>query len=371
MKGFSMKFWPWIGHRLRELFLYKEWLTQPSSKSVIFFPSSGKGDGASYLRAYCIADELKKIGWRTVVVPHQLELLQRLRIVKLLKPDILYFQMTRHESNRFNYFEGERIVFDIDDADYLDASKVNDIEVFCRNSLIVITGSQTVKAWCESFNKSTHVIWTGTPDNVAPKLITKPSKRDAIVAWGCSSSQSYPAELNFMIEVMDKLSNKCHFTFRLYGVTNIEEAIRSFGFLTNKGVSVEYFEYMSYQSFLDSLAYVAVGLNPLLPQKSKFSEGKSFGKVLAYLVSKCVVVASDEVDHSQFFRNASSTLNPPNNKNGELVSTVDEWVNSIEKYIKQPLKRDAITEQASIDFEAQLTSKVSAKKVSDLLDKLI
>ena len=118
---------------------------------------------------------------------------------------------------------------------------------------------------------------------------------------------------------------------------------------------------MNYGDFVTSLSEVAVGLQPI-DASSKLSLGKSFGKVLAYLVADVAVVASDNVDHSEFFRDG---------ENGFLVRDLDGWINAVEILLKNPSKREQIARAAHSDYEQTLSIEAAARKVDTILRGLL
>ena len=77
----------WIGHRFREVAVHIDRILQNSELPRIAF-CVGDGDNgmSSGLRGYSLARELRKFQWRTIVIPKQLELSQRQRIVRTEKP---------------------------------------------------------------------------------------------------------------------------------------------------------------------------------------------------------------------------------------------------------------------------------------------
>ena len=87
---------------------------------VVLFPSNSAGDASSNLRVYLAAPELRRLGWRVVVVPDSLDLSQRRRILRLEQPDVIFMNQTRHPLNRPKLYAPIPIVLDADDADYLD-----------------------------------------------------------------------------------------------------------------------------------------------------------------------------------------------------------------------------------------------------------
>src|SRR6266567_276231 len=63
---------------------------------VLVLPSYGPDDGASRLRAWWVADELRECGWRSTAVPPHLTLAQRLRLIHREQPAVLLMQQARH-----------------------------------------------------------------------------------------------------------------------------------------------------------------------------------------------------------------------------------------------------------------------------------
>ncbi len=358
-----MKLKPWIGHRVREIFVHLTWFFQPKSDlTVAIFPSGDKSQGSSNLRAIEIGKALTKLGWRVSVVPMQLEYSQRLRILQLQKPKVIFLQKARHSLNRPGLYQNIPIVFDIDDADYLDPLQYDGIVDCLSASKAVIAGSSIVANWCKAFNSSVDVVWTGTPVAIAANEAIPSAKRAPIVAWACSMSLGYPVEAEFVVNTLVLLAERINFEFWLYGVDSEPQADLLFGRLREKGIALRYFNFMPYQNFINSLGAVSVGLNPLLPEQSAYSQGKSFGKVLAYLVANVAIVASDAVDHRGFFEHK---------KNGMLADRSEEWVESIYELLVNSDLRQSLVENAYNDYCTKLTTEVAAKKVSTILSAVI
>src|SRR5262249_58601733 len=109
----------------------------------------------------------------------------------------------------------------------------------------------------------------------------------------------------------------CGSRFDLYGVDDGPAAEPYLDPLRRAGMAVRTYPRLPYRTFIRTLSRATVGLQPVCTD-SPFSQGKSFGKVLAYLAANVPVVATDEVDHPVFFRDA---------ENGFLVgNSVPEWV---------------------------------------------
>ena len=106
--------------------------------------------------------------------------------------------------------------------------------------------------------------------------------------------------------------------------------------LKAEGIEVEVYGSRRYTQFVSSLGTVAIGLHPVILE-NKFSRGKSFGKLLAYMAADVAVVTSNEVDHPLFFRHG---------ENGMLVRTVEEWTEACLYLLDNPAERGRIAREA-------------------------
>jgi hypothetical protein len=318
------------------------------------------------LRAYKVGEDLKEFGWRVTVVAPQCELVQRRRILRWERPDLVMIQKGRHPLNWPAYYPGQKIVFDIDDADFLDPGQREQVEACCRGSLGVIAGSHYVADWCRQFQPRTEVIWTGSPIP-AVRAQPRPKSRRPILTWANSDPAQYPREAELVRAVVERLADKEKFEFWLFGHRRGADNAFTQGF-TSLPIPVKLFEYMPYERFLDSLREVAVGLSPQL-RSTEYNLGKSFGKVLAYLTSEVAVVASDAADMPKFFRSGETGMLV---KEGSTFDeTVDRWVESTLPLLRDPARRQAMAEAAYDDFVRDLSTKSSTNKVDRFLRETI
>lgn len=342
-----------IGHRYREVTLYPRLAVVGSQPKAMFFPSSIR-EGASHLRAYNMSDALRELGWNSVIVPKQLEIEQRARLIKMYDPDVLFFQQCRHEFNDAEYSFGRPYVLDIDDADFFKPELHDKIARTCAGASGVIAGSKFIADWCRKYNSNTRVVWTGTPvsDGARPRHAT----RGPVIAWAQRAPLRYPRELEFVRKFHDALrATGKEFTLRLYGATTPEEhdqLSRYFG----PDARLELIPLLSYDAFLRSLQDVSIGLSPIIFQ-SEFSRGKSFGKILGYLDAKVPVIVSDEADHGQFFTPES----------GVVSNDPEVWVRKAAEMLESVELRDRMADAAFHDFETRLTTETAAGLVDRFL----
>jgi hypothetical protein len=309
---------------------------------------------ASGLRGYSLAQELRHFGWRTILLPKQIELSQRQRLVRLEHPHVVVLQKSRHPLNRPKYFPGSTCVFDIDDADFVNPNFHDSVIECIRESAGVIAGSHFVAEYARQFNSRVWVVWTGSrPTNRPPARKLNPP----VVAWAISDVDLYPNEFAFVLSALNSVKTN-NWQFWLFGVADAEKLQNRLTSFARRGIPCRMFPFMPYQDFLRTLDMVSIGLAPLVPSKSEFSQGKSFGKVLGYLNSRAAIVASDSADHPKFFKDSL---------NGFLASNPHEFAERIERLLSDENLRKLITERAYHDYVAQLSISAVAKRMDSLL----
>jgi hypothetical protein len=351
----------WVGHRCRELLVHAQRLTKPivPGRSVVVFPGESATGSASDLRATAIARELGRLGWRATAVPAQLELEQRLRIIRAEQPDVIFLQQSRHPLNRPRYYPGIPCVFDADDADILDQNCRDAVIECCVDSVAVVAGSRFLANEFRPYNNRISIVWTGTYLGHSHRVVPTESRMPS-VAWATSDPLGYSHEAELVREVIIQLAQRTRFRYYQYGVrSNQRDEIERFlAPIRRSGVPVSVIERAAYNRFVRSLEPVAVGLQPVCTE-SPFSRGKSFGKLLAYLAADVAIVASHAVDHPLFFRDRINGLLVPNE--------VDRWVDSVALLLQEPSLRARIVARARSDFLARLTTAAAAELVGDVL----
>jgi glycosyltransferase involved in cell wall biosynthesis len=125
-----------------------------------------------------------------------------------------------------------------------------------------------------------------------------------------------------------------------------------------EGVTVTLMPSMPYPQYVASLEDVAVGMQPIV---SEWSQGKSFGKLLACMSSEAAVVCSDAADHALVFDGG----------NGILARGVDDWVDGIRRYLDSPAERERAAGLAYQAYQERLTTPVAAQALDALVSALV
>ena len=349
----------WVGHRVREAAVHVDRLSQnPSLPRIIFSVGNDNMGDSSGLRGYAVAKELQKFGWRTSVIPKQLELSQRQRLVRLERPDVVVLQKGKHPLNRPKYYANATCVFDIDDADFLEPSHREGTIECMANSAGVIAGSSFVADFARRYNSRVEVIWTGsTPSKYGAAQKAWPP----VVAFAVSDVSLYPAECAFVVSSLSRVRSK-DWQFWLFGVNDPSLGQRMTADLQDRGISCRIFSFMNYQKFLRTLEMVSIGLAPIVPSNAAHIVGKSFGKILSYLNCRAATVASDFADHPLFFQNGI---------NGYLASGPEEFAECIELLLSDGELREQIAERAYKDYIDKLSTHAAAKKTDNFIRELV
>ena len=345
----------------REIVLHLERLrSNKSDKAIVMFPwQSERGSSSSRERVYRIAVYLRLQGWRVIVVPHQLSLTQRRRILKLEKPDILLIQTSRHDLNRPALYQAKNIVFDIDDADFENPAARQSVIDCCSGSSMVICGSTYISNFCRQYNDQTYVVWTGMENQHAQYPL--PSTRSHIVAWGTSNSLAYAAERAFIGRIVKILSQRLKFELWLYGASEHPDLLDFRSQMQDMGIPCKLIPPMSFAEYHKSLESCAVGLHPISMENS-FSRGKSFGKLNSYIQRGVPIITQRALDYPEFFSDGHSAM---------LVDSEEAWANKIEELLEQPRLRDSLASNAFSAFLQELDTPVVARKVGKLLEQIL
>ncbi|HEY9742967.1 MAG TPA: glycosyltransferase [Coleofasciculaceae cyanobacterium] len=362
-----MSFKSSVKNRLREGLVHFKRMTSPQSeKRLVIFPFWDFEDSSSRERAYNLGENLRTLGWRVTIVPFQLELEQRRRILQLEKPKILYIQKGRHQLNFPELYDVPRIVFDLDDADFVwpddfatFPNQKDQIIRCCQGSDLVICGSKFLADFCRQYNSNTHIVWTGMANQELD--YPPPSQRQRIIAWGTSSSVNYVGEREFLGDVMIKLREKVDFEFWVYGATDFQALQPFVDRLAEHNIQVKLFPLLSFDEYHNSLENAVVGLHPI-GDSDLFSLGKSFGKLNSYMLRGVPIVVHRKLDYPEFFQDG---------ENGMLASELEEWVEKIYQLLVEPALRDKVAAQAKLDFQRELSSRAAAQKVHALLETLL
>ena len=350
----------WAGHRGREAGIYLRRLgSRRRAKEIVFFPFGDRENVSSRDRVYVLGEELRRLGWGVTVVPKQLELGQRRRVLRLVKPDILFIQKDYHPLNWPDLYEAKHKVFDLDDADFVDPKLHDQVVACCKRTELVICGNRYVADFCRKYNPNTHVVWNGAEARRRPT--SPPSTRRPVVAWGSGDSNAYSYEREFLGDVMTLVTRATEVEFRVYGVRD-RGALEPFVLrMKQNQVNLKLFPLQPFEQHLLSVQEAAVGVHPV--GNNPFNLGKSFGKLSAYMMCDVPVVVHRKNDFPEFYEDGV---------NGMLAGDdVAEWAEKIVRILRDPPLRDRLANKAWESYAERLNGRVAAGKVDRLLNSLL
>ncbi len=351
-----------VAHRVRELGTLSSHLFVRRRPRLIAFPSTSWNTASGLLWGKGAMAQMRSLGWDIVLVPPQLEHTQRQRLCRILKPDAVLCIKARTWKNHPKHFAQYPFIFLLDDADFLDPQETDHIIECIKAASLVIAANEYVANWCRQYSTYVEKIWVPHPPRAAPPKTTNAS-RDRIVMWAPADPESYPIESRFVAEVICKLrSSRDDFEFWMTGCKDQGWAKQFAKPMLDSGVKLKQFGYFkAFDDYLDTIAQTAVGLHPV-KLENPYAQGKSFGKILSYIVSSTAVITDPVPDHADFINHQS---------NGMLASSIDEYVQSISYLLDHPDQRSSMTDRAYTDFLAQLATPVAAQRLDHIIRKAI
>lgn len=342
---------------LREVPVWPAVIRRGRGRSVAFLPSQGR-EMSSLLRIHTVAESLRGVGWDTIVIPATLDLGQRQRLIAGYAPDVIVMQGGRHPLNRPNLYPGQRIVYDMDDADFHLPHLAETVRAAMGEVALVLAGSRYVADWCRAQGAPVRVVWTGTP--LSGRARRHHRRRPPIIAWAQSAPIDYAGERRFVLDVMKRVAAGLPgVRLRLFGRRPGDDPAMLEAF-PSAGVSVEWLPMMSYNRYLRELDDVAIGLSPIFAD-NPFSRGKSFGKILAYLERGVPVIASDEADHRLFFTPET----------GILSNDPARWAVAIDRLLHDADVRQEMADAAYMELERRLSTAAAARRIDACLRELL
>jgi glycosyltransferase involved in cell wall biosynthesis len=167
-------------------------------------------------------------------------------------------------------------------------------------------------------------------------------------------------EAAFVRNVLRACADGLAFEFVVIGRGRTDEIRDFFSPALGECISFTHHPFLRYEQFVATIAQGAIGLAPLCITPDSFNQGKSFGKILAYLGAGVPVIASDAVDHALFFENG---------KNGFVSNLVEEWSGHIGHLLQDVDSRMRISRNAVTCFRARLSMSEYSRRTLTLIDR--
>jgi len=238
----------------------------------------------------------------------------------------------------------KRIIFDFDDAIYLNASR---IENYVRLADIVTVGNETLAEWARKRNARTNIIPTVIDvRQYPPKNSYECTGERLTIGWiGSPSTVSY---LEILRSVVKELADIYPIEFRVIG-GEISEI---------PGVKIRIIRW-SEKSEVREISQFDVGVAPM--PNNEYTHGKCGLKVLQYMAAGIPVIASPVGVHLNIIQHGT---------NGFLADTDDEWLNYLLLFAENVDLRETMGQQARRTVEERFSLDLMSKQVAVLLKSL-
>jgi hypothetical protein len=354
-----------VGRRFSQLF--RELEVRVSSYwagrgcTVMVFPGGGKGGTSAGLRGWSLAPQLRKLGFRVIVIPSQLQLKQRQRLVARECPDFILLQKCRDPLNDPAFFPQTPCILDMDDADFLNPSETERIIRITGLCIAAVGGSAFVEAWLAQYCPITRVIWTGSPLARLSNQVRIEAKSRTLV-YAVSDILGFPRETTFVRDIAVACGRGSGIRLHLIGRGDRDAILEFFAPVIQAGIPVELTGWLPYRNLIERIREGVIGLAPLDTEGSMASKGKSFGKVLAYLAAGVPVLCSDAAEYPLFFRSGVNGYVLPNDH--------AIWRQTILGLLDDSALQEKIVKEANRDFHDRLSATSMARQWSMLLSEI-
>lgn len=239
--------------------------------------------------------------------------------------------------------KGTKIVFDIDDANYL--RKKDNSDRIAQIADAVICGNSTLYEHYSLFNPNCFILPTVEETPKYRPLWADTFSRKVI---GWIGSNASIKNLEVIVEPLNKLIKK-HSNVEFYIISDSD-----MGF-TNKIHNSKLIKW-DLNTYLDNLSKFTIGIMPLLD--TQYNAGKCGFKLVQYLNMKKPVVATDLGVNKEIV-----------GKCGFMASSTEEWIEAMETLLFEKKQYDECVRQINESFFEKYDFDVVAKRLIEVLDQ--
>jgi|SRR3989344_2310379 len=348
--------------------------------TIHFYTFSDIQSASSRPRAFWVSDEFRARGLATVIHSPPVLLISRTRWPKKLtlilqvirslftikKNDIVYLQ--RAIANKYfmsimvTYLSlfRRKMIFDIDDPVYVHS--LFKTKTLTRMADLVIVSSHAQAEWAKRFNDNVHLIHI-TVNFASYQKSTKQylttSAEPAIVGW-IGAAYNHIPNLQILASVFRRLTRetKTLFKFVLIGASHNEEVYEMFHNIPD--LNVEFVDWVSPESTPREIQKFDVGVIPNR-MDGEWNRGKQSYKLIEYMACGVATVASGFGEVPYVIQDGV---------NGYLASSEEEWVEKLEKLLRDPSLRARLGHAAQERVQEEYAFEVIIPKMIGLIREL-
>jgi glycosyltransferase involved in cell wall biosynthesis len=297
---------------------------------VLVFPFGGITTPSSRVRAFHMADELRRLGADVSIcggrrLPRLTNIAMKFACLARWLPwcDVFLFNKSAHRTTypvlRLAKLLGKKVVFDVDDSEFLGRHGAW-FDRFFREADLVVAGSHFVLEHALRQNRSAVLI----PTSVRPE--DYPLKRGyrhsgpVVIGWtGTAGNLKY---LEVVRKPLERLARRHPIELRL--ITDWRNA----SYVPPAGVTVRRIPWRL-ETANAELARFDIGLMPL--EDTPWARGKCSFKAIEYMACGVPVVISAVGENNYLVRDG---------KDGFLARTEADWMRKLERLIRDPRLRE-------------------------------
>lgn len=318
-----------------------------------FFTKGAKDVPSSRYRAYYIAEELDKLGHKTLVMPASKRYLKGfltyLRILLKSKPeDVIYLQRTIYNK----YFTiaiivarlfGKRYIFDIDDAVY-EHSRLK-TKLFIKYADFVTCGSEQIRDWTLQHNERSYLLTNGIPIQIYTRRIEEPAGVP-VIGWIGTFPEKYVQPI---IPAFKKMIQEGKvFKIRIIGAMKNPEIRLLLNGMDNVEI-IDSLDWSNPSEAVEEIKKFTIGIMPLT--NSKWDQVKYF-KVLEYMACGVPVVASPGKTAQAIIKEFNCGL---------VASNTEDWAEALTLLLEDADLRSEMGKAGRIATENSFTIKATAE----------
>jgi glycosyltransferase involved in cell wall biosynthesis len=245
-------------------------------------------------------------------------------IFYLPQADIVFIQKKIFHKIIFSFIKliNEKIIFDFDDAIFVYKNIENDLINILRNSKHIVVGNEYLKNYVLKYNSNVSIIPTPVDcDKFRPTEKPKDEKqKEIIIGWtGMGGNLIYLKQLD---KVFDRIFEKMGDIVKLKIISDKEY---------RPGIPQIINCKWNLNSEIDELKTIDIGIMPLTDDE--FTKGKCGYKALLFMSLGIPVIASPVGVNKEIIQDGI---------NGFLAESENEWIQKIEKLIKDSALRHKI-----------------------------